>query len=212
MTAFEDRLLNLDRTGSEALVREVLATADANAVIEELIAPVLERIGQGWEDGRIALSQVYMSSRICESLLDLAMADQTGKSVATRQTPRDNAIAIAVLEDHHLLGKRIVASTLRASGWPVVDWGTQTVEQMVERVGATNPMVLLISTLMLPSALRVREVVDQLRRANNPVRIVVGGAPFRFDDRLWQEVGADACGRNAADALNIVETMMRGAI
>jgi trimethylamine corrinoid protein len=39
------------------------------------------------------------------------------------------------------------------------------------------------------------------------VRIVVGGAPFRFDAELWRQVGADAMGRTAADALDIVATL-----
>jgi len=33
----------------------------------------------------------------------------------------------------------------------------------------------------------------------------VGGAPFIFDPNLWQEVGADAMGRNAADAIKLLQ-------
>jgi methanogenic corrinoid protein MtbC1 len=36
----------------------------------------------------------------------------------------------------------------------------------------------------------------------------VGGAPFLFDDQLWQEVGADAMGKSASDAVAIVERLM----
>ena len=38
--------------------------------MEKLVVPALERIGAGWEQGRVALSQVYMSGRICEELVD----------------------------------------------------------------------------------------------------------------------------------------------
>jgi methanogenic corrinoid protein MtbC1 len=36
----------------------------------------------------------------------------------------------------------------------------------------------------------------------------VGGAPFLFDNQLWQEVGADAMGNSAAEAVTIVERLM----
>jgi methanogenic corrinoid protein MtbC1 len=36
---------------------------------------------------------------------------------------------------------------------------------------------------------------------------VVGGAPFLLDDELWKEVGADAMGRSASEAIEIVEAM-----
>ena len=39
-------------------------------------------------------------------------------------------------------------------------------------------------------------------------KVVVGGAPFLFDDQLWQEVGADAMGKSAADAVAIVTRLM----
>jgi methanogenic corrinoid protein MtbC1 len=61
---------------------------------------------------------------------------------------------------------------------------------------------------MLPSALKVREVSARLKAAAIPVRIAVGGAPFLFDDQLWREVGADAMGRSAAEAVTIVESWM----
>ena len=39
----------------------------------------------------------------------------------------------------------------------------------------------------------------------------VGGAPFRLDTGLWQEVGADATGRNSAEAIALVDRFTGGA-
>ena len=66
------------------------------------LVPVLEEIGTGWENGTYALSQVYMSGRICEELVDLILPPT---DVMRRTQPK---IAIATLEDYHMLGKRIV--------------------------------------------------------------------------------------------------------
>ncbi|MFW5855403.1 MAG: cobalamin-binding protein, partial [Thermodesulfobacteriota bacterium] len=70
--------------------------------------------------------------------------------------------------------------------------------------------LLLISALMLPSALRVEKVKDLLDRFGSRTQIVVGGAPFRIDPQLGREVGADAVGNSAADAVAIIERFAGG--
>jgi methanogenic corrinoid protein MtbC1 len=116
--------------------------------------------------------------------------------------------AIVVLNDYHSLGKRIVLSVMRASGFDTLNYGRMTVDELVERVIADKVKILLISVLMLPAALQVKEVRAGLKARGCDVRIVVGGAPFLFDAELWREVGADAMGRNAADAVAIVRKWM----
>jgi methanogenic corrinoid protein MtbC1 len=48
----------------------------------------------------------------------------------------------------------------------------------------------------------------RLQALGSEVKVVVGGAPFRLDDQLWKEVGADAMGREASEALDIIAKMM----
>jgi methanogenic corrinoid protein MtbC1 len=81
-------------------------------------------------------------------------------------------------------------------------------DQLVRLVDEHHVKILLLSVLMLPSALRIRELKAAL--GNRDVRIVVGGAPFRLDEQLWKEVGADAMGRDSSDAISIVTEMMGG--
>lgn len=195
----ERALLDADRRGAA----EVLAIARARegaGTVDRVVVPALERIGGYWEQGRLALSQVYMAGRICEDLAD----DLEPAAAAARMAP--GALAIAVLEDHHLLGKRIVLATLRAAGWPVEDLGHgMSARELATRVAGSGIRVLLVSTLMLRAALHVRDLVRMLRAAPAPVRVLVGGAPFRIDRRLWREADADAMGVTASDALALVE-------
>lgn len=41
-----------------------------------------------------------------------------------------------------------------------------------------------------------------------PVKIIVGGAPFRMDELLWENVGADAFGKTSADAVTALQTVI----
>lgn len=204
--AFELALLALDRVAPERLFEQAAAGPDGLRAAVRLVGDSLERIGAGWERGTVALSQVYMAGRICEELVDRLLPP--GDPQRTDQ-PR---LGLAVLADHHLLGMRIVRATLRAAGYAVTDFGHGIgARELAGRATADGIEVLLVSTLMLSSALQVRELGALLRAGDARVKLVVGGAPFLFDERLWREVGADAMGRCATDAPRIVEQILGGA-
>jgi len=201
----EEALLSLDRLAVRRIFAE-LAILCAPAVIgETVIAGTLERIGAGWEEGRVALSQVYMSGRLCEELMESILPPTGQRRIGQPK------MAIACLEDHHSLGKRIVYSALRASGYELLDYG-HGIEagRLVELASHDDVEVLLVSVLMLRSALKVTELRAGLDAVSPGVRIVVGGAPFRFDSQLWTQVGADAMGSNAAEAMAIVSRWIEG--
>ena len=201
----ETALLALDRVGAIDLLQSELASeGTAIAVIERLVVPTLVHMGDRWERGELALAQIYMGGRICEELLDILLP---AGSPERRDLPR---MAIAVLEDFHILGKRIVYSALRASGYELIDYGSGLAPaDLARRAVRDGVEILLISTLMLHSALRVKQVRTELEGLGASLRIVVGGAPFLFDPNLWKEVGADAMGGNAAEAIRIVGQMVK---
>jgi len=196
---FRTALETLDHVQAEAVLQQALAENSSLETIERLIAQVMEEFGAEWDAGRLALSQIYMSSRMCEQIVGRLF--QSGADHLKR-TPR---VAVAVLCDYHLLGKRIVYSVMRASGYDILDYGRLDVDTLADRAVADRLDILLVSVLMLPSALKVRDLREALEARRARVRIAVGGAPFLFDPALWREVGADAMGRTAADAVRIVE-------
>ncbi len=200
--AFRESLETLDRVSAEALFQQALAAQTPIAAIESLVVPALEQMGQAWQEGSVALSQVYMSGRFCEELVERVLPPSDPDR---KHQPRS---AIVLLNDYHALGKRIVYSVMRASGFELFDYGRMDVEQLVERAIADRIRVLMISVLMLPSALRVSEVCARLKSRDSGIRVLVGGAPFLFDEQLWREVGADAMGHSASEAVTIVERWM----
>lgn len=203
---FMQALLSLDRLTTQKLLNEHKTNATPINFIEDVVVAALERIGTEWQQGNIALSQVYMGGRICEELVDeiLPPGDPDRKG-----QPR---MAICVLSDHHRLGKTIVYSLLRASGFELLDFGTLEVDELVARVKTEKTKILLISVLMLPSALRVKEVKKRLSDIGDDVKIVVGGAPFRFDNHLWQEVEADAMCATASESVSTINNIIGGVI
>ena len=196
---FRAALATLDHVQAETVLKQALAGTEPLEMIERLVVPVMEQLGAEWDSGKLALSQIYMGSRMCEQLLERFLHQGAAKP---RSSPR---LAVVVLSDYHMLGKRIVYSVMRASGYDILDYGRLDVDGLVDRAIADRLDILLVSVLMLPSALKVRALRDALNARGVGIRIAVGGAPFLFDPALWREVGADAMGRTASDAIGIVE-------
>jgi methanogenic corrinoid protein MtbC1 len=97
---------------------------------------------------------------------------------------------------------------MRASGFELFDYGRLDVDELVDRAISDKLRVLMISVLILPSALKVKQVCSRIKGRGANIKVVVGGAPFLFDNQLWREVGADAMGNSAAEAVTIVERLM----
>ncbi len=204
VAAFRETLLSVDGIGAEKLALQNVDPKHPFSFVERVMVPVLEEIGVGWERGTYSLAHVYMSSRICERIADTILPPA---DAGTRGGPKT---AIAVLNDHHLLGKKIVYSALRAGGFEVLDYGQCSVEEVLAGCERDDLEVLLISVLLYPSALETARVVEGLADSGRGTRVVVGGAPFRLDPDLYKRVGADDVGYSAFDALRIMRDIEGG--
>lgn len=199
---FHHSLLTLNRISARRLCEESgLSTVE---FAEAVMMPALDRIGSAWESGGLALSQVYMSGRICEELLEAKL--DSSDSPPCAHPP----MAIAVLKDTHLLGKRMVWSVLRAAGFSLKDYGQVNVAELVDRVEEDGIRILLVSTLMLDAALQVKVLRERLDARGLEVKLVVGGAPFRFDPQLWREVRADAMSLTASGVVPVIKDLAGG--
>jgi len=195
---FVEALLCLDHIRADELMARAGKGPLAAQQTERVIVESLARIGQGWEKGEVALAQVYMAGRICEDIVDRAFA---ASAAPRKRSPR---MAIATLDDYHFLGKRIVRSLLLSAGYEVDDFGRMTAADLADRAAEAQIELLLVSTLMLPSALQVRNLRKRLDARREGVFVAAGGAPFRFDGTLGAEVGADAVGTTASDVFEII--------
>lgn len=203
MQEFEEALLQINRVEAGEIFEKIHKNESNFQALEILIIHTLEKIGTDWENGEISLSQEYMAGIICEELIDkyLPMGDIKRKDV-----PK---MAIGVLKDHHGLGKRMVYAVLRAGGYELLDFGQGlSVEEMVQKTLDNQIEILLVSTLMYSSALKVRDLREKLNEAGSKTKIIVGGAPFRLDSELWKTVHADANGKDASKVIGLIEEMV----
>ncbi len=199
---FVKALIALDRLTAQELMDQYTNHSPPIQFIENVVVTALEYIGEKWLQGDFALSQVYMAGRICEQLIDSVLPPGAPDR---KDQPK---MAICVLNDHHGLGKTIVYSLLRASGFEILDFGFVDDETLIQKIEDEGIKIILISVLMLPSALKIKTVKEEIVLKKMDVKIIVGGAPFRFDKQLWKEIGADAMCETASQTIDAIEKLL----
>ena len=205
LDGFEIALYQIDRIRIEEIINQAKELFQPIQIANVLITPTLQKIGEKWDDGSVGLAQIYMAAKICEDVIDKLISF---KEIEIKDHPK---IGIVVFEDYHELGKRTIQMYLHNSGYNIIDYGAGIVsEDLLRNVKRDNIELLFISTLMLRSALRIKDFIDKKNEAELNIKIIVGGAPFNFDTELWKVVGADAYGRNPSDVLHLLSEFIRG--
>lgn len=201
---FQHLLLSLDRIEIEQFINRIKTKISLQDIINKIIFPALQNIGKLWSDGTLALSQVYMSGKICKDITDSLFPKESSQK---KDFPK---IGLCNLEDHHPLGMQIISSYLKAYGvYPIEYKVGITVEEMVNKIIEDKIRILLISTLMIRSVYKIEELVNKIKQEGIEVSIIVGGAPFIFDPQLYEEVGADYMGSNAFELLDIIYKLLK---
>jgi len=106
--------------------------------------------------------------------------------------------------DIHDIGKNIVTTMLTATGFQVHDVGVDTPpEKFIEKLREFDGQILAMSTLLSTSAENISEVIELLEKESmrKKVKVIIGGAAV--SKALAKDVGADAYGEEAVDAVEI---------
>lgn len=204
---FLSALRSADRQRANQAIREALAAGlSREQLLESAVVRSLEALGNGWEDGSVSLTQVYMGGRIAEEVAGELLP------VPARRANPWGRIVIGTLGDRHGMGQRIVGAYLGVAGAEVNSLGLGVApEDFVARAARGGCDLIAVSTLMYHSALLVRQVRELLDRQHLRVPILVGGAPFNMDRMLWRQVGADAMGGNPAEGISAARRLILGA-
>lgn len=210
--AYYDAVFDTDRDQALAEVQRALDHGvTPEEVIFTIVIPCMEKmVGGLLSDSLITLSQHFLSAKIAEEVTDrLLPTFQVTPEVQGR------VVIGTSFGDFHGLGKKILGGCLKSKMFEVIDVGLNaTPERFVDEALTAGAQVIGISSMMVHTALgengprRVRALLRE-RDLERRIKIAVGGAPYRFHEHLYVEVGADAWGATAIDGTNVIAGLIR---
>jgi methylmalonyl-CoA mutase cobalamin-binding domain/chain len=198
-----ESLLDCDRLKARTILDEAAKCLGTEKVFSEVIPSALNSLGVRWAKGELALTQIYAASRIVEEAMDRLSPDlQTTSQLQCK-------VVVGAL-DYHGLGKNIITKFLRASGVEVIDLGTNISPERISEEAIKNKVdAILVSALMLHVCFQAERIKQILNNQGLKIPIMVGGAPFNFDNELWKKVGADAKGKNICETFSELKELIK---
>jgi len=191
------------------LADEVLrAGIDPLAAIEQGFKPGMDVVGEGFAKGELFIPDLMMSSKAMQEGIavlepELLKRKQQLKTLGT-------VVIGTVQGDIHEIGKTLVATMLTANGFQVRDLGVDVSPQrFVDAVREVNADVVGLSALLTTTMLNQEAVILTLKEAGlrDQVKVIIGGVPASPE---WaSEIGADAYGENATEAVEVVKGLVQ---
>ncbi len=176
----------------------MLALADIDTVLRNVVAPMLERMGGAWNCSETAVTQDHLLvERLTVALEAL---------VKTLDTSTQRPVLVApVTGGDHQLGMLILAARLARWGYhPVLAAAGDSPEALASRIEAVRPMFVALSVAVAPDSGDATQIVSAYGQALEGQRWVVGGRGASALAELVREKGGIVATEGSDDWLTAV--------
>lgn len=188
----------------------LLETHDGLAVINDVFVPVLDVVGQKYDEGAFFLPQLMASAEAVKAGFDLirdraraASANATPTEGAHVPADADRAIIVATVQgDIHDIGKNIVKMLLENYGFTVIDLGRDVApEAIVAAARDTGARLIGLSALMTTTVGAMERTIALVHEQLPGVAVMVGGAVITQE--FAEQIGADFYAKDAAASTRV---------
>jgi methanogenic corrinoid protein MtbC1 len=204
LNAAYDALLEMKSDKAKAAVEDCLKSGIAGTIILKTLGDAMLEVGRRFDARKLFLPQVVISGRIMDESSKIIFESLEGSDAEA--IGEAGTIIIGTIEgDIHDLGKNIVATMLKTSGFEVIDLGKDIpAKKFIETAKERNANIIACSALMSSTMPFLRDVVEL--SDSDKFKILVGGAPV--SQKYAEEIGADAYAEDALDAINVARELV----
>ena len=190
-----------------AVTEQLLQSRDAMEIVNELLIPALDKVGEDFEKGRIFLPQLIQSANAAQECFEVIKRhlNASGKG----EVSKGKIILATVKGDIHDIGKNIVKVLLDNYGYTVVDLGKDVDPQLIVDTAVSRGITVIgLSALMTTTLKSMEDTISLIRRTpelQNPdgtskCVVFVGGAVLTREYAM--KIGADYYCRDAKESVD----------
>ncbi len=197
----EARMLAGDVGGAWSVVEAALASgADPAEIYVDVLAPALESVGSGWEEGSLDIEDEHIASSVASRIIG-----RLGPRFTRRGRPRGSIVTAAPAGERHGFGLAMLADILRGEGFDVLDLGPDTPDSALvatlERMEAPDAICISIATDAGRGA--AGEMIRAVRVCS-PGTLVVAGGRGVPDESVARDMGADGWARDPRAVIDLI--------
>jgi len=190
---------------AELTKQAIDAGLSAPQILNDGLMTGMDVIGQRFGAHEIFLPELLLAARAMNAGIDLLKPLFVGGEMPTQ----GKVVIGTVKGDLHDIGKNLVGIMLKGAGYEVVDVGCDVKPDVfVDAAEKEGASVVGLSALLTTTMTGMKDVVDlvKARGLQDKVKVIVGGAPL--SKAYADEIGADAYGYDAGNAVEIVKEMV----
>ncbi len=188
-----------------ALTARALEEMGELEVVDRLLIPALDRVGERYERQEIFLPQLMNAANAACAGFELIKTRiaKRGESAVSK----GKIILATVQGDIHDIGKNIVRVVLENYGYTIIDLGRDVLpETVVETAIREDVRLIGLSALMTTTVTSMAETIAALRRCGHACKIMVGGAVLTED--YAAQIGADYYAKDAKQSADIAKQVL----
>lgn len=201
------------KTEGATLTQKLLENTDPMQIVNEMLIPALDKVGEDFEKNKIFLPQLIQSANAaqeCFEVIKKHLSQTNGEAVS-----KGKIILATVKGDIHDIGKNIVKVLLDNYGYTVVDLGRDVDPQLiVDTAVEQNIKMIGLSALMTTTLKSMEEtirLVRQKKELQNPdgtskCVVFVGGAVLTKDYAM--KIGADYYCKDAKESVDTAKKVL----
>ena len=200
-----DAIMRGLRQETKTLAAQALEQMSEMDVVDRLLIPALDAVGECYERQEIFLPQlINAANAACEGfdLVKQRIAQRGGTGVS-----KGKIVLATVHGDIHDIGKNIVLVVLENYGYTVIDLGRDVpAEEIVDAVIREDVRLVGLSALMTTTVASMAETITAIRASGHNCKIMVGGAVLTPD--YAAQIGADYYAKDAKQSADIAKQVL----
>ena len=186
---------------TKELTLEILETKDEHYVLDEVLIPALDKVGNKYDRGELFLPQMIQSAETVKIALNIIKERLSNNNTSSS---KGKIIVATVQGDIHDIGKNIVKIMLENYGYEVIDLGKDVpIEEVVKRAKEENIELIGLSALMTTTVENMKKTIEALRKNDINAKVFVGGAVVT--EEYAQKINADYYSKDAKSAVEIAK-------
>jgi 5-methyltetrahydrofolate--homocysteine methyltransferase len=189
----------------ELTVKAVEEGISPKTILDDGLIAGMNVIGEQFRKHEIFLPDVLLAARAMYAGLDHIKPLFLKEGISSI----GKVVLGTVQGDLHDIGKNLVGIMLRGAGFDIIDLGKDVApETFIDTAEKEEAAVIGMSTLLTTTTPVMSRIIQLLgdRGLDGEIYTIVGGAPV--SEELAREIGADSYGYDAANAVEVVKTLL----
>jgi 5-methyltetrahydrofolate--homocysteine methyltransferase len=194
-----------DEKAAELTHQAIRQGLSPKQILDDGLIAAMNIVGQRFKCHELFLPDVLMAAKAM-----YAGMDELKPLLVKEGVPPLGRIVLGTVQgDLHDIGKNLVGIMLKGAGFEVIDLGSDVPpEKFLAAATQHNAPIIGMSALLTTTMPAMRTVIDLLKKQGlaGKIKTIVGGAPISAE--FAREIGADAHGFDAANAVDRLKAMV----